>query len=448
MAEPVPLDDPGANPPAPDTAPVDTAPVDTAPLDTAPLDTAPLDADGRGRWSLSAAEAAARLGIKRQTLYAYVSRGLIERRVDSDGRSSRFDPVEIERFRFGRHDDDAGELRTLLSTRLTRVADTGLIVRGRDLVGFVAGGARFADVVDLLWDAPADEAWPSWSSVDTELAALTLPGLAGRVAGSPLDELRLIVTLASARDPLRTDLAPRSVRALGRRLIMAMASGLGAAPGPAGTGSTEGSVAGRLWGRLATVEASPERVAAVDTALSLLIDHGLAASTFAARIAASVRADPYSVLLTALGVIDGPLHGGSSATVHRMLEDAARSGDPARAVGAARRQLGHFPGIGHRIYRHHDPRYATLLGRLMEAWAGDPRLGLVLQVRDLIGQRSGDLANVDAALGALTFLGGMPADAGGVLFSVGRAAGWLAHGAEEYGEAPLRFRARERYTGL
>ncbi|MFV0257178.1 MAG: citrate/2-methylcitrate synthase [Acidimicrobiales bacterium] len=248
---------------------------------------------------------------------------------------------------------------------------------------------------------------------------------------------------------------------------MAMASGLAGSSGPGptldGTGNTggssdpngsgpdrtvpDGSVAGRLWARLATVAATPDRVAAVDTALSLLVDHGLAASTFAARIAASVRADPYSVVLTGLGVIDGPLHGGSSATVHRMLEDADRSGNPAQAVGTARRQLGHFPGIGHRIYRHHDPRYATLLSRLMEAWAGDPRLGLVLGVRDLIGRRTGDLANIDAALGALTFLGGMAPEAGGVLFSVGRTAGWLAHGTEEYEEAPLRFRARERYTG-
>ena len=87
---------------------------------------------------LTAAEAAARLGVKRQTLYAYVSRGLLTRTLADDGRTSRFDPAEIDRLLTDRRPSAEGELRTVIATGLTRVADQGLLVRGHDLVQLVA----------------------------------------------------------------------------------------------------------------------------------------------------------------------------------------------------------------------------------------------------------------------------------------------------------------------
>jgi citrate synthase len=181
--------------------------------------------------------------------------------------------------------------------------------------------------------------------------------------------------------------------------------------------------------------------------MALLVDHGLAGSTFAARIAASVRADPYSVVGAGLGVIRGTVHGAASATVHELLTGAGAGGDVTAAVGATRRTLGYFPGFGHTVYRAQDPRYGTLMARVVEAWGADPRLVTAYRVRDVISQRSDAIPNVDLALGTLTWLAGMPADAGEVIFAIARTAGWLAHALEEYDEQPLRFRARERYTG-
>ena len=108
---------------------------------------------------LTSTEAAARLGVKRQTLYAYVSRGLLPRQVADDGRTSLFDPADVERLRLGRRPESDGELHTQIATSLTRVDDRSLWIRGHDLVALVSDGARFTDVVDVLWGSPPEETW-------------------------------------------------------------------------------------------------------------------------------------------------------------------------------------------------------------------------------------------------------------------------------------------------
>jgi citrate synthase len=398
--------------------------------------------------ALGAAEAAARLGVKRQTLYAYVSRGMLPRTVAADGRTSLFDADEIDRFARTRRGDggEDGQLRTLLSSTITRIDDDGLLVRGKDLIDLVDEGASFVDVVELLWDGQPGEAWPGSAEVCARGAVPGAAHLADALRSSLLDELRIVVALLSAGDPLRHDLSDRSIRSVGRRLVTAMAVGLSGPSGATGTGH-EPDLVEQLWRRLTSVGPEPAERAALDAALALLVDHGLAGSTFAARIAASVRADPYSAVSAALGVLGGPLHGAASGAVHELFLDAERSGDAAAAVGAARRRLGSFPGFGHRVYQRQDPRYGALMTMVETAWAGDRRLETVRRVRELVGERSDALANVDLALGALTFLAGMPVDAGEVVFAIGRTAGWLAHAQEEYGETPLRFRARARYAG-
>ena len=399
---------------------------------------------------LTAIEAAARLGVKRQTLYAYVSRGVLPRHVAEDGRTSLFDPADVERLRLGRRAETEGELQTQIATALTRVDDQSIWIRGHDLVALVGdgakGGASFTDAVDVLWVSPAGENWH----------AVPPPALDSPVPGAtlnPIDELRVIVAVASSADPLRHDLSPKSVRAVGRRLIPAMAAGL---PPPADGERSPGPttdvrrIPAALWARLATDE--PDRpdeakLRALDAAMALLVDHGLASSTFAVRVAASVRADPYSVVTAGLGAFGGPLHGSASAGVHELLVEAERLGSAREAAGVVRRRMGGYPGFGHTVYKLQDPRYGALMTRLIDAWGDDPRLVHVYRVRDVIGERTDAIPNVDLAIGALTYLAGMPAHGGEVIFAIARTAGWLAHAMEEYGEKPLRFRTKAKYAG-
>lgn len=394
---------------------------------------------------LTAAEVAARLGVKRQTVYAYVSRGLLARRVGPDGRTSIFDPHEVDRLRGAGRSED-GELHTLIATGLTRIDDQTLWIRGHDLIGAVGGRMTFRQAVDLLWDTPDHESWSS--------DLRRMPELAVDPAASidrPLDALRITTARCSIADPLRHELSPRSVRSAGRRLITAMARSLptadGTTPAPA---VDDEPVAETLVRRLTAADPAtlaPTRIRAVDVALALLVDHGLAGSTFAARIAASVRADPYAVVGAGLGVLGGVLHGAAGSAVHDLLCEAERQGDTAAALGEARRRLGYLPGVGHSVYTEQDPRYGALMARLVEAWGDDPRLVTVYRLRDLISERTDAIANVDLALGSLTYLAQMPPRSGEAIFAIARTAGWLAHAMEEYEEKPLRFRARAKYTG-
>ena len=389
-------------------------------------DAGPTDPKGL----LSTNEAAARLGVKPQTLYAYVSRGLLHRTVAMDGRSSLFDPAELDALKLGRTDRTEGELRAVIATGITRVDDHQLLIRGEPLVALVMRDGRgFVEMVDYLWQAPDTEQWPDHD-----------PSLSSELPG--IDGLRHLVAAASAADALRHDLTAASVRAAGRHMIVAMAHGLAVH----GRGK-DGDPVAALWRRLTKRGGNRAQRRALDVALALLVDHGIAASTFAARIAASVRADPYSVVSAGLGAIGGPLHGAASAGVHTLIADAAATGDAAGAVGAALRISGRLPGYGHSIYTVQDPRYGALMESVVEAWNDDPRLHHVFRVRDVVSERRSELANVDLALGALTWLAGMDSSAGETIFAIARTAGWLAHAVEEYDESPLRFRPRARYTG-
>lgn len=396
---------------------------------------------------LSTEEAAQLLGVKRQTIYAYVSRGILHRQMAMDGRTSRFDRAEVEALRLGRRADNDGEMRTMLTTRLTRVADEGLWIRGQDLIALVESGAGFFEVADLLWDSPADDSWLEPTGQTNGSAGASDASTRGTFDGAGLtllDQLRIIVAYESSADPLRHDLTARSVRAAGRAAILAMASQIG--QGKPADAQSAGSLGALLLQRLSQSTPSSNQCRSVDVALALLADHGLAGSTFAARIAASVRADPYSVIGAGLGALGGVLHGAASAAVHDLYLAAEAQGDAAAAVGEAQRR-GQLPGFGHAVYQAQDPRYGALMAQIIDAWGDDRRLETVFRVRDLVAERSDTIPNVDLALGALTYLAGLPTDGGEAIFAIARTAGWLAHAMEEYEEKPMRFRPKARYLG-
>ena len=391
---------------------------------------------------LTTAEAAARLGVKRATLYAYVSRGLLRRRVALDGRTSLFDAAEVDAFRTRRRRIAEGELDAVVSTGLTHVADGELRVRGRSLIEMADSGVPYEDAVDWLWDDVGGE-WvlPAGTEAAVCRAQSALPEaipLTGR--------LRVTTAVVAALDPLRFDLSPVAVHKAGRGLLLAMVAGL--SPQTAAPDSPSTPLASALWSCLSPTMTGTRQTGALDTALTLLVDHGLAASTVAARVAASVRADPYSIVTAGLGVVGGGLHGAASGAVHRLLAAASDASGLAGAVGETQRRTGGgVPGFGHKIYRTEDPRYPALMSRVDAAWSEDPRLPMVHELRELVGSRTDAVPNIDLALGSLTWLAGMHPDAGEAVFAIARTAGWIAHGLEEMTEAPLRFRPRARYVG-
>ena len=98
-------------------------------------------------------------------------------------------------------------------------------------------------------------------------------------------------------------------------------------------------------------------------------------------------------------------------------------------------------------YRERDPRAAALLPLVAGAPLVAGRWPVVAAVLEIVEERDDALVNIDFALGALAWCGGMGADATEAVFAVARTAGWLAHAGEEYTERPVRFRPRAAYTG-
>ncbi len=201
--------------------------------------------------------------------------------------------------------------------------------------------------------------------------------------------------------------------------------------------------AGTLWPRLTAAAPAPGDLAALNAALVLLADHDIAASTLAARVAASTRAHPYAVVGAGLAALDGPLHGATSGLAYALLSDAVRSGDPVHAISDRLRVDGVIPGFGHPLYPDGDPRAVTLLGLLRD----DPARVIIDVVAAAVSRRSGAAPNIDFAIAAFALLNGMGPDAGETIFAVARTAGWIAHALEEYSDRPSRFRPSGRYAG-
>ncbi|WP_250037816.1 citrate/2-methylcitrate synthase [Paractinoplanes maris] len=423
---------------------------------------------------LSTREVAHLLGVKPATVYAYVSRGLLGSHRNADGKGSLFDRAEVDAFLAARNHTTTPGIRT----GITLIQDGTLHYRGQDAVQ-LARVASFEEVVL------------------SEAVIAPLPHTARHT-----DRLRVIVAAAAAGDPLRFDTSPAAVIATGRTLLGTMVAALPPArrAGPARANNTTAGeplttptasnaaagkalttpaanntaagkpltaatanhatdgdplpapdhypappprLAERLWPRLTTRPPTPQDINLLDAALILLADHDIAASTLAARVAASTRAHPYAVVGAGLAALDGPLHGAASGLAHDLLADALTRPDPVGAIAGTVRPGEPVPGFGHRLYPDGDPRASALLDML-----GDTRARAAAdRVAHVMRTRSGLEPNVDLALAALALEHDMPADASETIFAIARTAGWLAHALEEYADRPSRFRPSGEYSG-
>ncbi len=405
--------------------------------------------DRAGEQWLSSTEAAARLGVKLDTLYAYVSRGLLDRRVAPDGRSSLFGRREVESLRARRGRRAVEGLATIVASAITRVGDDGLSYRGTRVEDLVAAGVDYEEVAALLLGVESSGA--RWEAEPRVLAATRRAGKALPEHAPAIDRIRMALTIVSAHDPLRHDISPAAVHIAMARLVATIVESLpgdGDGDGEGGGDSTARQrVVDRLWPRLTRQRATPGALSALNVALVALADHDLAASTYAARIAASTRADPYAVVAAGLGVLGGPLHGAASSECHELISRATAAGSATAAVGELLAMGRRVPGFGHKVYERADPRYQLLIDATRTAYPDDERWPLIDELVHIGIERSGRIPNVDLGLAGLTVMAGMPAGAGEVVFAVARIAGWLAHALEEYGEPALRYRPQSRYVG-
>jgi citrate synthase len=417
---------------------------------------------------VSAREAVALLGVRRPTLYAYVTRGLVQSVAGASKRERLYLRSDLERLkaraeaRAGHGAVAADALRwgqPVLDSALTRIDAEGPAYRGRLARDLAAADVAFEAVAELLWlgALPSGErpAWTAAAKRDAlrglddprgfRVAAAALPLTGG--SSAYLRRLELVLPLFAADDPgaahpPNADDEHRRARSLLVRLRATLCAddrerALAALEAPS-----------MALGVATALGASDPAAAAraINRALVVSADHELNASTFAARIAASAGCDLYACVAAGLAVLSGPLHGGLTDVVESMIDAI---GCPSRAQAFVEDRHGRgadVPGFGHRLYRGADPRATVLLDLARAVGRNDEALATITALVDAVGASGRPGPTLDVGLVALARSLDLPKGSAGALFAMGRAAGWVAHVFEQRASGHL-LRPRARYIG-
>jgi citrate synthase len=399
---------------------------------------------------LSATEAAAALGISVPTLYAYVSRGMLSSSSDTQGKQRRYDAAEVRRLARRKEDGKrAGKVAQkvldwgvpVLESSITLVADGRLLYRGHDAMT-LAQTASLEDIAALLWecsarriaDAPpvplASAQWAAWLKLWSD--------------STPLDRALVLLPAAASHLPrvwaLGRDAQLDTACAVMRLLPAAMIS---AAP------SNE-----PLHRQLASAwhVRHRQQAALLRAALVACADHELNASTFTVRCITSTGTHLFGAVAGGLAALAGPRHGGETARIAALLDEASRAPDLDRYLAnrlARDEHDGQGPvmsGFGHPLYPEGDPRARLLLTMLADCAPARAPLADVLKLARTVRDTTGAEPTVDFALAAIERVLGLPASAAFTLFAAGRVVGWIAHAMEQARDGRL-IRPRARYIG-
>ncbi len=399
---------------------------------------------------LSAADAADLLGVKTATLYAYVSRGLLASVPHpTDSRQRRYRRSDVERLlrrsraHGGHGAAAAGALEwgaAALETSVSNITPQGPAYRGRPVAELLEAGAAWEAVAALLWTGAAAPA-PL-----PPMDPLPPPDLGGVVpaAATPLDVLRVAVTVGGLGDAARFAASEEAQAAVGLRLVRQAVDALRIWRGLLGPEDPDATLAERLAAALAPGGgASLPR--ALNAAMVVVADHELNASTFAARVAASTGADLYACVAAALATFTGPRHGGAWERCAALWAELEASGSPGEALTARLRRGEAPPGFGHPLYPDGDPRFGLLVD-VARAAAGEGALTGLAELEAAAAEMELGAPNTDLGLVLLVRALDLPPWAAGTLFAVGRTAGWIAHALEQRRQGFL-LRPRARYVG-
>ncbi|NIX76779.1 citrate synthase/methylcitrate synthase [Microvirga terricola] len=325
-----------------------------------------------------------------------------------------------------------------------------LIIRGHDLEA-LAGRVPYEEAVAMLWDGLVPS---SGSDLRALIGAARVRAfarfapMASHLSGlTPVEGMRLL--LASLPDTEK-DHAALAVGAAAVAAAMAVRGARGfspVAPDPSAGHAAD------LLRMLRDAPADEGEAAALDTYLVTVIDHGLNASTFTARIVASTEAGLLSSVVAGLCALKGPLHGGAPGPVLDML-DAIGGADKAEAwlddaIGRGERLM----GFGHRVYRVRDPRADVLKAAAARLKGRNNRVAFAEEVewaalKALAKHKPGRRldTNVEFYTALLLEALGIPREGFTPLFAAGRTAGWAAHAIEQERTGRI-IRPQSRYVG-
>jgi citrate synthase len=367
---------------------------------------------------------------------------------------------ETGRFKAGLEDVVAGTS----SICLVDGVEGRLLYRGYDILD-LAEHSSFAEVAYLLWY----EHLPTRAEFDKFLrefrSSIELPEQTSMIlrlfprAATPMEVLRTAISSLGHYDPDSGNTSRDACLRKAMRLTARIGSIISAHQRLRQGEEPIKPIPGRsisfnflytLFGR----EPEPLLERIFDVCLILHADHELNASTFAARVTAATLSDMYSSVVSAIGALKGPLHGGANEQVMRMLLEI---GEPSRAEEWVRDALARkvkIPGFGHRVYKTEDPR-ATVLRRHAEALARHTGESRWYEISRGVERAMSEYArregkkiypNVDFYSASVYHSMGIPTELFTPIFAMSRISGWTAHILEQWSNNRL-IRPRAEYTG-
>jgi citrate synthase len=345
------------------------------------------------------------------------------------------------------------------TSSICTIVGSQLTYRGID-IDDLAEHSNFEEVIHLLWHGTLPRR-PELDKLRSDLAANAVvpPQVFEALrrfpaSAKPMEALRTAVSLLALFDPDDLDMSPEANHRKALRLTAQMPTLVAAfhrlrqGQDPVHPVSGRSTAHNFLWMLFAS-EPDPVATAAMDQALILHADHELNASTFAARVTAATLSDIHSAIVSAIGALKGPLHGGANEAVAAMLEriGTAENTEPWLREALARKEK--IMGFGHRVYKDGDPRAKHLrrMAKQLSDRRGDTRwYEMSLKIEEIITQEKHLPANVDFYSATVYTQLGIPRDLFTPIFAVSRVAGWTAHVLEQYEHNRL-IRPRALYTG-
>lgn len=336
-----------------------------------------------------------------------------------------------------------------------------LVYRGYN-IHELAGKASFEEVAHLLWKGHL----PNQAELDELNATLqayrdvddaVLDTLAKLPKGiEPMAALRTAVSLLGNFDSEAEDMSPEANYRKSIRLTAQMPTVLAAFDRirkglPVIKPRKEGSIAAEFLYMLNGDVPGAATEHTLDTCLVLQADHGANASTFTGRAAASTLSDLHSSVVSAIGALKGPLHGGANIAVMRMLKDIEARGISVEEFVAEKfAKKEKIMGFGHRVYKTLDPRAVSLREMLIKVSEEKGEMKwyeMETKMQQLVKDSKGLNANVDFYSAPLYYLMGIEIDLFTPIFAMSRITGWTASIMEQYADNAL-MRPKSLYTGV
>ncbi|WII36183.1 citrate synthase [Paenibacillus thiaminolyticus] len=342
---------------------------------------------------------------------------------------------------------------------ISSIIDGTLTYRGYN-IDDLADYATFEEVVYLLWHGklPNRDELSALQKQFDENAAIS-PAVIDQMRLYPSNAntmavLRSAISALALYDDLADDMSREANVAKAVKLqaklpaVVAAYSRLRAGKEPVAPQAGR-SIAYNFLYMLTGEEPEASAVKAMDKALVLHADHELNASTFAARVTVATLSDIYSGVVSAIGALKGPLHGGANEAVMKMLEEIGSLDRVEDYIQDKLDRKEKIMGFGHRVYKNGDPRAKHLqaMSRELGGKSGNLELyNMSVRIEEIVTGQKGLKPNVDFYSASVYTLLGIPRDLFTPIFAISRVSGWTAHILEQY-ENNRIIRPRAEYTG-